>query len=119
MSKNFINSESVLRALLQVCFGMLGALIVLMVVHKTPPVIAMVNITGLEDSFIRETSRLPMTEAEKKQKVERFAKTLKQAINRLAGENHFVIVPAQAVLSSDSPDLTQEVAREIKKGINQ
>lgn len=107
-----------LQALSQLCFGMFGALLVLIFTYRTPPTIATVNITGLEDSFIQETSRQSITEAEKKHKVEIFSEILSQTVIRLAKEKHLVLVPSQAVIS-DSPDLTQEVAKQIKKGLNQ
>lgn len=117
MFKSFINKAFILQALSQLCFGMVGALLILAITHKTSPVIATVNITGLEDSFIRETSSQSITDLEKKQKVEQFAKALSQTVVQIAKEKHLVLVPSQAVMS-DAPDLTPEVARLVKKGLN-
>jgi hypothetical protein len=114
MLKNFITKALMLQALSQLCFGMLGALLILAITHRAPS-IATVNITGLEDSFIRETSRQSLTDAEKKQKVTAFAKVLNQTIIKFAKEKNLVLLPSQAVIS-EQLDLTQEVAEQIKKG---
>ena len=117
MLRNFMNKELLLQALSQICFGMLGTLLVLAIVHKTPLTIATVNITALEDSFIQETSKQSLRDEEKKQKVTAFADALNQTVVRLAKEKNLVLVPSQAVIS-DVPDLTQEVAEQIKKGMS-
>ncbi|HZW61779.1 MAG TPA: TrbI F-type domain-containing protein [Candidatus Babeliales bacterium] len=118
MLKNFISKEIILQALSQLLFGMLGALLVLSFTHRVMPTIATVNITGLEDSFIQETSKQTLSETEKKKKVEIFAKTLNQTVIQLAKEKHLVFMPSQAVIS-DTPDFTQEIARKIKMELNQ
>jgi len=118
MLKHFFNKEVVSQALSQFFFGMLGALMILAMTHKVTPTIATINITGLEDSFIQETSKQALSEAEKKQKVEIFAKTLNQTVIQLAKEKHLTFMPSQAVIS-DAPDFTQEVAKQIKRRLNQ
>ena len=116
--KNFISKEIFFQALSQLFFGMLGALLVLSFTHKVMPTIATVNITGLEDSFIQETSKQPLTDAEKKQKVAIFAKTLNQTVMQLAKEKHLVFMPSQAVIS-DTPDFTVQIAGIIKRELQQ
>lgn len=118
MFKYFVNKEMVLLAGSQLCFGLLGALLIqVWVAHRTPPVIATVNMTGLEDSFIRETAKQALTTAEKQQKVTAFAKSLNEAIAQLAKQKHLVIVLSEAVIAG-SPDLTEEIANDIKKRIS-
>jgi hypothetical protein len=118
MFKNLMNKEMMVQAFSQLFFGMLGALLIVLMTHKVTPTIATVNLTGLEDSFIQETSRQAISEAEKKQKVEIFAKTLNQTVAQLAKEKHLIFMPSQAVIS-DTPDFTQEVAKQIKRRLSQ
>jgi len=120
MHKNIIkviNREFLLQALSQIFFGMIGTFLILSFIYKTPLMIATVNITGLEDTFIQETSHQSLNETEKKQTVAMFAKVLNQTMVKIAAEKHLVLVPSQAVIAG-SIDLTQEVAAQIKKGIN-
>jgi type-F conjugative transfer system protein TrbI len=116
MLNHFIRKELICQALSQLIFGMVGALLVLTLTHHIAPTIATVNITGLEDSFIRATSRQPLTEAEKKQRVMLFAKVLNQTVMKIAKDKHLILLPSQAVIS-DALDVTQEVADQIKKGL--
>lgn len=117
MLKKFINKEVMSQALSQFFFGIVGALLVLSLTHHTSPTIATINITSLEDSFIQETSKQTLSETDKKQKVETFAKTLNQTVVQLAKEKHLLLMPSQAIIS-DAPDFTQEIAKKIKRGLN-
>ncbi len=118
MLKNIINKDIVMQSLSQICFGMLGALLILAIFHKNTPTIATVNITGLQDSFIKETSKQSLSDEEKKQKVEIFANKLNQSIIQIAKEKNAVILLNEAVISNHA-DFTQEVAKEIKRGLSQ
>lgn len=118
MFKSLINKETFFLVFSQLCFGALGALIVYMgVIQRHPPTIATVNITGLVDSFIRETTKQSLSEVEMKQKASLFSDQLTQIIKRISGREHLVLVPSEAVISG-APDLTQEVAYEIKRGLS-
>jgi hypothetical protein len=120
LKKNLIklmSKDLILQALSQLGFGIIGALLILVITHSKPPTIATVNITGLEDSFIRETSKQTLTDVEKQQKVTAFARSLNQTVIKLAKDKHLVLVISQAVLS-DVPDLTQVVAEQIKRRIS-
>lgn len=117
MFKKFINNEYILQALSQLCFGMLGALFIQLVfVSHTASTIATVNITALQDSFVRETAKQSLSQDEMKQKVTAFSQQLTQAINRIASDKHVTILLTEAVLANGK-DYTQEVANRVKKGI--
>lgn len=114
MFRNLLSKEIILLACSQLCFGALGALIVqLVITHQSTPIIATVNITGLEDSFIRETAKQPLSQTEMKQKVALFADRLNKTVFQLAKQKHLILVPSEAVIAG-SPDLTQEVANQVK-----
>jgi flagellar hook-basal body complex protein FliE len=120
MFKNIINKEFTLQVLSHICFGVLGALLVQLVFipQRTAPAIATVNLTALQDSFIRETAKQSLSQEAMKQKVTSFSQQLTQAINKLASEKHVTILLTEAVISNGK-DYTQEVANTVKKGMSQ
>jgi hypothetical protein len=122
MVKSFLHAhkEILMLGFSQLLFGMLGALIIQIIFSFMPfkvPMIATVNITGLEDSFIKETSKQALSPNEMKQKVTVFAKSLNQNVTELAKEKHLVLLPREAVIAG-SHDLTPEVANRIKQGLS-
>ncbi len=119
MLKNLANREFILQALSQLCFGALGALLVqLFFIQHTSSSIATVNITALQDSFVRETAKQSLSQDEMKQKVTQFSRQLNQAINKIANEKHVTLLLTEAVIS-DGKDYTQEVVNRVKKGMSQ
>lgn len=119
MFKSLLNKEILLMVGSQLCFGILGALIVqLTIMHRTTPAIVTVNITGLVDSFIRETTKQSLTQVEMKQKVTRFGEQLNKTVTQISKQKHLILVPSEAVIAG-SMDLTPEIANQIKKGLKQ
>lgn len=114
MYKNILSKESIYIVLSQIIFGILGALLVHVMLHRNSPIVATVNITGLEDSFIRETSSQTLSPNDAKQKVALFAMQLDQSVKKLAQEKNMILVPKEAVIAG-SIDVTQSVANDIKK----
>lgn len=115
---NLIMFEKVnyLSILLQLSFGMLGALIVhgLFLSHQQQ--VATVNVTHLVQSFVKETAELEVTAEIKKQKTLQFGKSLNAAIEKVAQKRHVILVVSEAVVAG-APDLSDEVIKEVKKGI--
>ncbi len=120
MVKSFLhkNREVLILGFSQFLFGMLGALLIQMLFSFKTPTIATINITGLEDSFIKETSKQALSPMEMKQKVTGFAKILNQSVAELAKQKHLVLLPSEAVIAG-SHDLTPEVANRVKQGLSQ
>ena len=117
MVKQFINKDMLVLMSAQVFFGMIGALIIhLIIMHHTPLTIATVNITGLEDSFIRETTQQHLPTAEMNKKVTAFANALNKTVIDMAKQKHVILVPSEAVIAG-SPDMTREVANIVKRGL--
>lgn len=118
MFKNVISKEFTLQAFSQICFGILGTLLVqLIFIRHTTPAIATVNLTALQDSFIRETAKQSLSQEEMKQKVTLFSQQLTQAINKVASEKHVTVLLTEAVISNEK-DYTQEVINRVKKGMS-
>lgn len=102
----------------QLFFGMAGALFIhLILMHKTPRAIATVNIIGLEDSFVREIENLHLNPAEMEKKVMSFANTLNKTVIEIAKQKNVVLLPREAVIAG-SPDFTEEIASQVKRGLS-
>ena len=95
-----------------VCFGIVGALLVQLFIPKSTT-ISTVNITGLVDSFVKETAKQSLTSAEMEQKVNQFGEQLQQTIVQLAKQKNTVLLPNEAVIAGTN-DLTGEVEKRIK-----
>lgn len=118
MFKSLMNKEMLLIFFLQLCFGIVGALLVQVAMTRDSlPAIATVNITSLVDSFLHETANQSLSGSEKKQRIIDFGNRLDHTISQLAAKRHLVLMPSEAVIAG-SPDLTQEVANRIKKESN-
>lgn len=76
-----------------------------------------VDVTGLVDSFIKETVKQQLTEEEKKTRVSQFSHLLQKNINQEANDRHVVILPREAVLAG-SVDVTEKIASKIKQALN-
>lgn len=102
----------------QIFFGMIGALIIhIMLFRHTPLTIATVNITGLEDSFIREITQQHLPTAEMNKKVTAFANALNKTVIDMAKQKHVILIPSEAVIAG-SPDMTEDVANKVKRGLS-
>ena len=76
--------------------------------------IGTVNVTGIVNSFVKETSQQNLTPEEKQKKVILFGKMLDQVTAQVAKKRGVVIVLSEAVVSG-ATDYTHEVMVEIKK----
>jgi hypothetical protein len=117
MFKSLVNKDLAFVACSQLIFGIIGALLVhFMLNFRAVPTIATVNITALEDSFVREISKKQLSEVEMRSQVMGFAKAINQTVFRLCKQKHLILVPSEAVMAG-SQDMTQEVAAQVKKGL--
>ena len=117
MLKRWMTKDMMVLMGAQLLFGMIGALLIhLLLLPKTPLTIATVNITGLEDSFIHETTQQHLTQAAMNQKVTTFANTLNKTVIEMAKQKHVILIPSEAVIAG-SPDMTRDVADKVKKGL--
>jgi conjugal transfer pilin signal peptidase TrbI len=112
--KKFFNKEMGIQIFAQLCFGMIGALLVEGIIAYRTPTIATVNVTGLVDSFVKETVKRPLTSLQKQQNVMMFGQRLNQTVSDLAVKKHLILMLSEAVITG-SPDLTEEVAETMKK----
>lgn len=117
MFKFLLNKESLFLACSQLCFGVLGALIVQVGFHRPPSLIATVNISELEDSFIKATVKQDLSPIVMKQKAALFSKGLNEVIIQIAKEKHVILIPSQAIIAGSVPDLTEEIANRVKRGL--
>lgn len=119
MIKTFMqkHKDLILLGTSQLIFGMMGALMVQLFFSLNVPTIATVNISGLENSFIKETTNKALSPDEMKLKVTQFAHALNQSVVDIAKEKHVVLMMSEAVVAGHR-DLTPEVANRIKKGLS-
>ena len=113
------NKTQIVGYLPQIVFGMVGALIMqiffIFLIHPAPS-IATVNITGMVDSFVKETAKQTLTPDTMKQKVSQFGEGLNKTLQVLSDKKHLIIVPSEAVIVG-ATDLTETVQRNIKEGL--
>lgn len=119
MIKTFMQKHKALLMLgtSQLIFGMMGALIMQLFFSFKAPMIATVNISGLENSFIKETTNKALSPDEMKLKVAQFANALNQSVINIAKEKHVILLMSEAVVAGHR-DLTPEVANRVKKGLS-
>lgn len=72
-----------------------------------------VNITALQDSFIKETVAQHLSPEDAKDKVSQFSKLMNEAIFNLSNNKQMIVLPREAVLAG-SIDETNIVAHYIK-----
>lgn len=80
--------------------------------HDTKTLVT-VNITALQDSFIKETVAQHLSPAEAKEKVAQFSKFLNEAILNLSNNKKMIVLPREAVITGAN-DETNTVANDIK-----
>lgn len=76
--------------------------------------IGMVNITGMVNSFIKETAQQPLSAGQKQEKIARFGEALQKVVESEARENHMILIPSEAVIAG-ADDVTKEVMVAIKR----
>lgn len=76
--------------------------------------VGMVNITGMVNSFIKETAQQSLSVDEKQKKISQFSDALQKVMTTEASEKSMVLVPSEAVIAG-ATDMTQEVMIAIKK----
>ena len=112
------NKTQIVTILSQLFFGMLGALIIqLLFLHFTEKV-ETVNITGLTDSFVKETVKQNLSAEDKKRQVVQFGEALDSRLKTIAATHHIILVPSEAVIAG-SIDITDDVEVAIKKDLKQ
>lgn len=115
MYKHFLN-----QYWKQISYGLAGlgfmSLCALTLAHSTRPTmtIATVNVTGMVNSFVKETAQQNLTMEQKQQKVDQFGKSMQHVLDDLAKERHIVIVMSEAVVAG-ATDMTPEIMLSIKK----
>jgi type-F conjugative transfer system protein TrbI len=109
------NKDVVLITATQLVISIIGALFVYLVIqyHATPS-IATVNLTGLVDSFVHETSKQSLSPADMKKRTTLFGENLNKVVHDYARKKHVVLLPSEVVMAG-SPDLTSEVANQVKQ----
>jgi len=104
----------------QITYGLMGlglmSLCMISLIHFSRPTmtIATVNVTGMVNSFVKETAQQNLTMEQKQQKVDQFGKSMQHVLDALAKERHIVIVMSEAVIAG-ATDLTPEIMLSIKK----
>lgn len=94
----------------------LMSLFVITLIHFSRPTmtIATVNVTGMVNSFVKETAQQNLTMEQKQQKVDQFGKSMQHVLDDLSKQRHIVIMMSEAVVAG-ATDMTHEVMLSIKK----
>jgi len=115
--KNIVNKTDFnFNAAYAFLFGMLGALVVLTLVHffMLPRItFAKVNVTAIVDQFIQQESAKHLSEIDLKSEVQWFGKQLEKNLQQIAKKNHLVLLPSEAVIAGVS-DYTAVIQRMIR-----
>lgn len=110
------NKILILQTLLQLLFGVLGALIIqVFFIHQNQQ-IATVDITGIVKSFEEEILKQKLSQDELTQRVKKFGEALNVTLTHYSEKNHLVLIPKEVVISGNV-DRTNEVKSLIKKRI--
>lgn len=111
------NKTLTFHIIFQLALGIIGALLVQMIMARSPHSIATVNMIALQDSFLHETVSQSLSPEEKQQRVKLFSQLLMQSINKIAKEKQSAILLSEAVIAGNQ-DYTEEVASLIKQGMS-
>ena len=111
------NKTLVLQTMLQLLFGILGALIVQFIFMYSNQKIVTVDVIGIVESFKNEILKQNLSKDELTQKVTRFGESLNSTVSTYAEKQHVLIVPKEAVIAGNT-DKTDEVKAIIKKRMN-
>lgn len=113
-----INPVFLIQAVSSIFFGMLGAVLMQWVIgHYYSSRIATVNVTVLQDSFIKETTKQNISKEEMASRVALFSQQLNQAINQVSKDKQATLLISEAVIGGGQ-DYTQMVAEAVKRGMN-
>ena len=111
------NKTLILQSLLQLLFGMVGALVIqLFFIHQSPHIVT-VDITGMVKSFEDEILKQKLSTDEFSQKVQIFGKALNSTLITYSEKNHLILVPKEVVIAGNV-DKTDEIKTLIKKRMN-
>lgn len=111
------NKTQILQTMLQLLFGILGALIVQFIFLNSSQKIATVDIAGMVKSFEEEVLKQKLSKEELTQKVTRFGEALNSTVIEYANQKHLILVPKEVVTAGDI-DKTNEIKAIIKKRMN-
>lgn len=107
-----------MQAAISFLFGMLGAIIVVIIVqcmHKSEPTIATVHLTQLVDQFIKEERKKNISQPVLDKEIKQFGEHLEATLHQLASKHNLILLPKEAVISH-VPDVTDEVRPLLRKG---
>lgn len=113
---NIHNTDFNFNAAYAFLFGMLGALMVLTLMHffmSPERKIAKVNVTAIVAQFIQQESAKHLSEVDLKSEVQLFGKQLEKNLQQMAKTNHLVLLPSEAVIAG-VPDDTVIIQRTLK-----
>jgi type-F conjugative transfer system protein TrbI len=111
------NKSYFVDVLSQLLFGIAGAFIVKLFFLSSTPQIATVNITGMVDSFEKETAKQNISADEMKARTIRFSEALTRTLQDFSTKNHIILVPAEAVIAG-APDITNSARAKIKEALS-
>lgn len=113
-----INKTVLMQAVVSFVFGTMGALLVEVWINHYQSSIATINVTALQDSFIKETIKQNMNKEVMANRVALFSQQLNKSINQIVKEKQVTLIISEAVIGG-SKDYTQIVAESVKKGMSQ
>jgi type-F conjugative transfer system protein TrbI len=111
------NKNMLFSVLLQVLFGMLGAIIVQCLLVRSTPKVVTVDFTGMVKSFESEIIQQKLDPTELKQNIMRFGQSMNGVFIDYAKKHNYVIVPKEAVIAGAHDD-TDSIKILIKKRMN-
>jgi hypothetical protein len=98
----------------EIVAGMLGASIVLIILHIIEPVqtprVASVDITGIVNQFIKAQTADHLSTQALQARVNQFGSNLESTLKLLADKQHMVLLPQEAVIAG-TVDLTPQVQK--------
>ena len=111
------NKTFILQTIIQILFGMLGALIIQFIFIQKSQQIVTVDIIGIVKSFENELLKQKLPENKLTREIQRFGKALDFTVSEYSNKKHFILLPKQAVIAGDL-DKTSEIKMLIKQRIN-
>ena len=109
--------ELLLNYLTSFLCGMLGAIVIFIIIHtfgtNTVPV-AIVNITGMVDEFIKQEANKNVQPDDLKKEVRQFGINLNKELQSFSREKHIVLMPSEAVIAG-SHDYTLYIYQRMQR----
>jgi len=112
------NKTFILQTMVQILFGMLGALIIQFIFVQKSQQVVTVDIIGLVKSFENELLKQKLPETESAKVIQKFGKALDSTVSDYSNKKHLILLPKQAVIAGDL-DKTDEIKALIKQRLNQ